>query len=94
MEAPALPRAALSSQIKHLENGSPPFSLELAYTLVLFSCLQDKDSGIIASLQLQLSQHRSFPNQMLSVLLQVHHSASIHGASQVGGAMPREGVSL
>lgn len=77
-----------------LENGFPLFSQELASTLVLLSCLQDKDSGIIPSLQLQLSQHRSFRNWMLSVLLQVRHSASTRGALQVGDAMPREGVSL
>lgn len=74
-----------------LENRSPLFSQELASTLVLLSCLQDQESGILPSLQLQLSKHRSFPNKISSILLQLNHSASTCGASWVGGCYARGG---
>lgn len=70
MEAPALPKPAPSSQAKQLPlqrvlHSSP------ASTLVILSCLQDKDSGILPSLQLQLSKQGSFPNKLSSSLLQL-----------------------
>lgn len=92
MEAAALPRPASSSQVKQL-----PLRTSLCSSRrspVLLSCLQDKDSGNLPSLQLQLRKHKSFANTVSFMILQVRHSASTHGASQVGGAMPEEGVSF